>query len=702
MKKTAFYFASMAVLAIGCQAEMEPDNPLGGEVSEVTFTAVTESSADVKTSLNPSADNEKIYNIHWSASDKVLVSDGINSAEYTASPSEETPTYAGLYTTATTTPADDAEKYYAVFPSLEGVAAGPEGYTVVVPAEQTWVQGEFDMPMVGLGDAEHHIAFMNAASILKITPNNLCDSYDGVRVAKIEVSASSGNIAGTMSVTYDGSADPEVSEVTGGSNTITLDCGEDGAPFSETFYIALVPGSYETLTITITSNGGGSQTFTLNTPEGKAYERSEYASVGVKISNLAIYETANCYLIKKAGTYKFPVNVKGNGNAVVKNNVHVKANSNKYDPAQTTEVTVFDASINVSDIKGISKMVISQKDKSYGSFTIDNTITGVKLENGYVIFTVPENFMAGNILIGVHSDAECSQGSCLWSWHIWVNDQVEDVYLGNLHNSVPKVSILNMNMGSLQTKENLAGYAGVNSGLYYQFGRKDPFPPYNGADVKLPDVYTKDANLDNTDQKRVSEATSAAYPTQFVTGNKTTDQVRTWCTNATRDHWGAPPTKTAPGTVTDIEHVKTCFDPCPPGYHVITAFTWKSISYNESLTPATFENRLKMEYPLSTDYMKSTRGNDAVFPFDGCRTPGTAVKTTGGDYSIAGNLTDGGTAPYYWTASYYDNGSMNGNVVKLKSVTLPPTEGAENEEWTIPANTGQTKSFACSVRAQKQ
>lgn len=328
---------------------------------------------------------------------------------------------------------------------------------------------------------------------------------------------------------------------------------------------------------------------------------------------------------------------------------------------------------------------------------MDNTITGVNLENGYMTFTVPENFVAGNVLIGVHSDAECSPGSCLWSWHIWVNDQVEDVYLGNLHASVKGVEIMNMNLGSLQTADNLDVYAGGNSGLYYQFGRKDPFPPYNGSNVELPEVYEIDEHLNNGDHKRVSEATSAQYPTQFVTGNKSGDQVRTWCTNATRDHWGAAPTLTAPPTNTDINLVKTCFDPCPPGYHVMSAFVWKSISYNES-NSANFESRLLMHWPYAEQSMQTKVGNDPVFPFDGYRTPGTIT-----NYEIAGNLLENGTAPYYWTASYYDNGSINGNIVKFKDVTLKATEKSESTETrTVAANTGLVKSNACSVRAQKQ
>ena len=73
MRKSIFYLASMAIMTIGCQAELEQDNP-AGDLSKGMFTASTESSADVKTSMNQDADNDKVYNIHWTEGDKVLVS----------------------------------------------------------------------------------------------------------------------------------------------------------------------------------------------------------------------------------------------------------------------------------------------------------------------------------------------------------------------------------------------------------------------------------------------------------------------------------------------------------------------------------------------------------------------------------------------------------------------------------------------------
>ena len=694
MRKSIFYLASMAILAIGCQAELEQDNPAGGQ-SKAMFTAVTESSVDVKTSMNQDAENAKIYNLHWTKGDKVLVSDGSTAAEFIATPGED-PTTAILSTTAQNVPSETAEKYYAVFPSVEGATAGPDEYTVVIPSTQTWEKGEFDMPMVGVGGSDMNISFMNAASILKITPNNLCDSYDKVRVAKIEVTSASADIAGNVAVSYDGESLPQFSTVSAGSKTITLDCGPEGAEFSETFFIAMVPGSYESLTIKVTSNGGGSQTFTLNTPAGKSYERSKYASVGVTIGNLAIYETANCYLVKKAGTYKFPVNVKGNGNNKLILNTHNGENSSD---DSSTEVTFSTSSIDVSQIQGIDKMVISQRGKT-GNYNLSETLTNVQLDGEYITFTVPENFVPGNVHIGVYPNTDCTQGTCIWSWHIWVNSEVADVDTGVWHKDFGgNVFLLNMSLGSLQTIDELNSYAGLNSGLYYQWGRKDPFPSGSATGEALPDGYALDVDLDNATQRRVKYSKGIAYPKVFYSGvqSGSSGSNRAWFNGSEfftnevyANFWGAEPQLDNPLKASNTV-VKTMFDPCPPGYQIISAFGLKSIAYDQS-------SKLNDMIFNEAGYMYHKRYTDLILPYNGCRTPGSKNA-----YAKAGQMYDAGSKPYYWCASYYNKSGQDGLALQFVTKEVKETSDAtETKSLTVAAPAKLSKSVACPVLAQKQ
>lgn len=105
-------------------------------------------------------------------------------------------------------------------------------------------------------------------------------------------------------------------------------------------------------------------------------------------------------------------------------------------------------------------------------------ITNVELINGYVKFNVPgitdsnsytageyKDERKGNAVIGVFD----GNGTCLWSWHIWITDKPGDLtYNGT-------VTVMDRNLGATfggmpdSAEKALASY-----GLYYQWGRKDP------------------------------------------------------------------------------------------------------------------------------------------------------------------------------------------------------------------------------------
>lgn len=82
----------------------------------------------------------------------------------------------------------------------------------------------------------------------------------------------------------------------------------------------------------------------------------------------------------------------------------------------------------------------------------------------------------GNALIAA---VDLNSNSILWSWHIWVTDYDPD-YIGNQVNN-NKVVFMDRNLGALnRTPGDINAF-----GLYYQWGRKDPFP--GPAAINLPD-----------------------------------------------------------------------------------------------------------------------------------------------------------------------------------------------------------------------
>ena len=151
---------------------------------------------------------------------------------------------------------------------------------------------------------------------------------------------------------------------------------------------------------------------------------------GVEYTDLSAVGTANCYLIQGAGDYKFK-SVIGNTDATVGN---VKSVEVLWESFGTDEMP------NVGDL-----------------------IASVSYKNGYIRFSTPESFRDGNAVIA----AKNSKGTILWSWHIWCAEEgwEEQVYYNNAG------TMMDRNLGATSATPGDVGALG----LFYQWGRKDPF-----------------------------------------------------------------------------------------------------------------------------------------------------------------------------------------------------------------------------------
>jgi hypothetical protein len=156
----------------------------------------------------------------------------------------------------------------------------------------------------------------------------------------------------------------------------------------------------------------------------------------------------------------------------------------------------------------------------------------------------------GNAVIALKDDT----GAIRWSWHIWVTDYDPDnggaTYTNtyNTNNNGKLFVFMDRNLGA--TKASL-GY-GLGTGLFYQWGRKDPFPAtLNPGETQL------------GGGSFTTAATSSLYgeveytikhPNVFITSDND------WL-YAARDNtlWGHSVNHSKP---------KTIYDPCPSGWRV--------------------------------------------------------------------------------------------------------------------------------------
>jgi hypothetical protein len=137
-----------------------------------------------------------------------------------------------------------------------------------------------------------------------------------------------------------------------------------------------------------------------------------------------------------------------------------------------------------------------------------------------------------------------------WSWHIWVTSYV------------PSGAWLDRNLGATS---GTATDGAATFGLYYQWGRKDPFPSAAALSGGERTIYTSIDDATGATYNIADNKVTAAQTIDYTILNpKTFIGVNgSWQTGSTTDdnNWGATGSK-------------TIYDPCPAGYRVPVNGTW--------------------------------------------------------------------------------------------------------------------------------
>ena len=222
-------------------------------------------------------------------------------------------------------------------------------------------------------------------------------------------------------------------------------------------------------------------------------------------TDLSANGTANCYLIKAAGKYKFKA-VQGNSDLTVGN---------------TKKAEVLWESFGTDVKPNVGDLIAT---------------TGYK--NGYVYFYTSETFKNGNALIAVRN----SKGVILWSWHIWCSEEgwVDQVYANDAG------ILMDRNLGATSATPEDVGALG----LFYQWGRKDPFM---GRSSLTEPIFAVSTGVWTTVSNSVTINYAEENPMTLVSG------VRDWATGAD---------SAANGNFRWKDSIKTMYDPCPVGYRV--------------------------------------------------------------------------------------------------------------------------------------
>ena len=195
----------------------------------------------------------------------------------------------------------------------------------------------------------------------------------------------------------------------------------------------------------------------------------------------------------------------------------------------------------------------------------------VRSDDGRVSMSVPLTGTAGNALVAITDKT----GTILWSYHIWVSEAADvpcSTTIGGQY------TIMDRNLGATsvndksQTTEELIR----NSfGLFYQWGRKDPFPRLLHRTARVTaNSYSAQLPFTNSVQRLDRTIGSIAYATRNPAQRIWLDNSSgcNWLSSYVGELWGFHYSSNSIDRLVSENKlrngVKTVYDPCPAGYKV--------------------------------------------------------------------------------------------------------------------------------------
>lgn len=588
MKKLIIIFA--AAFALGACAQKELDTLQDSE--KVRFTAIMEG-ANLSTKTYLGDEEDGLYPVYWSAGDKIKmfvsqheISDGQG---YQLDLESGAGTVESVFSGSVPVLPDGSLYYYAVYPySLEASIGGTElGSYGQSPAESTYdpdgdgsniweLSNYIQIPLPSVQQYSPHsfgrdynpaiavsrdqtLRFKNACGLLRI---NLTGN---VKVGKIVIKGDDNEwLWGVLYARYrwrQHSSDSEFlsycANVGGDRNddktTLTLDCGAGVQLSNEaTDFYLVVPINAKRSDITDhyydfehsplyggftmkVYDTGGNEVLVKHTDRDNCVHRSMIRNMPTldvrtqTLTNLSANGTANSYIVlPDGGSYSFYAGNRGNSPQPIHDNATVLQTSHA--------VLLWETRMSGTTPTQYNDII---EDLSYDP------------ETNYISFKTTTT--PGNALIALKDDSD----NILWSWHIWSTDYNPDA-AGNT-DTYGTVAMMNRNLGALQKGAGDVSFYG----LYYQWGRKDPFDAsYDLGERKYLFYPSNPFQIESEVTKKPDQLTR--IPTTYISA---VEDIYDLTTHDIALLWGKE---------------KTMYDPCPPGWQVADFDTYYQFAHSFS------------------------------------------------------------------------------------------------------------------------
>lgn len=618
-----------AALAFSCQkAELEDDSVVDNGKNEVVdfvpgpgkILAMTPTATDTKIAFGEAVDGK--LPVVWSNSetDKITLysEDDIEGKVYVHNGSGSAAVFTGEPV--------EGEKRYAVFPATRAKGMTSEGMLNIdfgALAKQDFhssLAGNGSnlkyMPMWAKESEEGIFAFQNLCGAVMFRFNDYQEMRD-MKIVSVTISSKENYIAGNavlnpedgtfaMSGEIDAQKEISISYETGLAAQSTMVTPSVGQVGKLGYIVALPVGEYAPNDLTVTIKDSYGRTYS-RTVTSKLVITPGVAREFPTLSFTFAYGEANSVVVEPGKSVTFDAAL-------------------RYSFAQDFLVKNMSKVINEdgSDFveEGLAVDALWEIAEAGTALTTGAVIEKPVLNGNQITVTAKEG--RGNALV-VLKDAA---GTILWSWHIWVVDGLADLtFSGSSRNT----TIHNMNLGATQNSLYWASdklYTNQEAiGLYYQYGRKDPFVMPKSLSRKTASPYltgkdlTRRVERDEDDNNRKNGRVDWAIknPDARILRSESTQNVRsaigfsnwTYAADDLKKYWHSTE--------------KTIYDPCPKGYKVpdYDAFA----DFASTNVPAAHVENTGYLFGTSADVTPSAESYDpskmAYFPNSGFLLQGT-------------------------------------------------------------------------------